>query len=161
MRCDAITCQLQTTSQFSYCADKLNTHLPCCPHPISNSSSSLTHTTAFSQPPQVEDYTTATEPPSTASSSEGQGPKTPVQGSNALGLAVTASSCANEFDAGSALSGDGSTTASSVARPPSSSNDDGDSSHDDEPLTFLQHQHMLCPQPDDGSNSSHVNDISS
>src|SRR6266850_3353358 len=109
------------------------------------SSSLLTRTTTFSQPPQVEDYTTATEPPSTASSSEGQGPKTPVQGSNALGLAVTASSCANEFNAGGALGEDGSTTASSVTCPPSSSNDDGDSSHDDKPLTFLQHQHAPCP----------------
>jgi len=158
--CDAIACQLQTTSRFSYCADKSNTHLPHCPHPISNSSSSLTHATTFSQPPQVKDYAGAAEPPSTASSSEGQGPKTPIQGSNALGLAVTASSCANEFNAGGALGGDGSTTASSVAHPPSSSNDDGNSSHDDEPLTFLQHQHVPCPQPNNGSNSSCVDDIS-
>src|SRR6266850_1190417 len=158
---DAIACQLQTTSQFSYCADKSNTHLPHRPHPISNSSSSLTHATAFSQPPQVKDYATATEPPLTASSSEGQGPKTPIQGSNTLGSVVTASSCANKFDAGSALSRDGSTTALSVARPPSSSNDDGNSSHNDKPLTFLQHQHTLHPQPDDGSNSSHVDNISS
>jgi len=55
---DTITCQLQTTTRFSYCADKLNTHLPHHPHPISNSLSLLTHTTAFSQPPQVKDYAT-------------------------------------------------------------------------------------------------------
>ena len=104
---DAIACQLQTTSQFSYCADKLNTHLPCCPHPISNSSSSLTYATTFSQPPQVEDYAAATKLPSMASSSEGQGPKTPIQGSNASGSAVTASSCANEFNTGVLLVGMG------------------------------------------------------
>jgi len=45
--------------------------------------------------------------------------------------------------------------------PPSSSNDDGNSSHNKKPLTFLQHQHMLHPQPNNGSNSSHVDNISS
>src|SRR6266850_4342445 len=56
----------------------------------------------------------------------------PMQGSNASGLAVTALSCANEFDAGGALGGDGSIATSSIAHPPSTTI-----------TTFLQHQHAI------------------
>src|SRR5882672_9780935 len=96
----------------------------------------LTHAT-FSRPPHVENYAAAT---ATTDNLNGQSQtdqaiqnaQAPMQGSNASGLAVTALSCANEFDAGGALGGDGSIAASSIAHPPSTTI-----------TTFLQHQHAI------------------
>jgi len=96
----------------------------------------LTHAT-FSRPPHVENYaaTTATTDNLNGQSQTDQAiqnAQAPMQGSNASGLAVTALSCANEFDAGGALGGDGSIATSSIAHPPSTTI-----------TTFLQHQHAI------------------
>src|SRR6266850_7635412 len=55
-----------------------------------------------------------------------------MQGSNASVSVVTALRCANEFDAGGALSRDGSIAALSIAHPPSTTM-----------TTSLQHQHTV------------------
>jgi len=61
---------------------------PHRPHPISNSSSSLTCATAFSQMPQVKDYAATAD--NLPQRPVAQKAKAPVQGSNASGSAVTA-----------------------------------------------------------------------
>src|SRR6266850_5616392 len=126
---------------FSYCADKLNNSPTalCCPHLSSCISNTLltplTHATTFSWPPHVENYTAATAANLDGQSwtdQAAQNAQAPIQGSNASGKAVTALSYANEFDAGSALGGDGSIAASSITHPPLMTM-----------TTFLQHQHAI------------------
>src|SRR6266850_7312004 len=126
---------------FSYCADKSNNnptaphhpHLPSC---ISNTLLTLlTCTTTFSQPPHVENYAAAATANLNGQSwtdQAAQNAQAPIQGSNALGLAVTALSCANKFNVGGALGGDGSIAALSVVHPPLMTM-----------TTFLQHQHTV------------------
>jgi len=93
----------------------------------------LTHTTTFSQPSHVKNYATATNLDGQSQTDQAaQNAQAPIQGSNALGSVVTALSCANEFNAGSALGGDGSIAALSIARPPLMTM-----------TTFLQHQHTV------------------
>src|SRR6267142_32104 len=106
----------------------LTSHLKCfCSPPL------LTRTTTFSQPPHVENYAATTNLDGQSRTDQAaQNAQAPIQGSNALGSAVTALSCANEFDAGSSLGGDGSIAASSITHPPLTTM-----------TTFLQHQHAI------------------
>jgi len=93
----------------------------------------LTCATTFSWPPHIKNYATAANLDSQSWTDQAtQNAQAPIQGSNASGLAVTALSCANEFDAGSALSGDWSIATLSVACPPLMTM-----------TTFLQHQHAV------------------
>src|SRR6266850_8531369 len=124
---------------FSYCADKLNNSLTalCRPHLASCISNTLltplTRTTTFSWPPHIKNYaTTANLDGQSWTDQAAQNAQAPIQGSNASGLAVTALSCANEFDTGGALGGDGSIATLSITHPPSTTM-----------TTFLQHQHAI------------------
>src|SRR6266850_8317272 len=126
---------------FSYCADKSNNNPTtlCCPHLPSHISNTLltplTHATTFSWPSHVENYAAAAATNLDGQSwtyQAAQNAQAPIQGSNTSGSVVTALSCANEFDAGGALGGDGSIAASPITCPPSTTM-----------TTFLQHQHTV------------------
>src|SRR6266850_5513715 len=96
----------------------LTSHLKhfCSPLP-------LTCATTFSRPPHIENYA-ATAVATTLNGQSRtdqatQNAQAPIQGSNASGSAVTALSCANEFNTGGALGGNGSIATSSIAHPAS------------------------------------------